>query len=106
MEKDYAFVPAYYEWHLIDTNEPEKVLLNWKDPIEDLFEESHPVKTYDDVWGVCNHFVEATRVTLFEEEFDDPHGNTKEMFNDLPEDSVFIPIMAHALYDYYIAPFV
>ena len=103
MEKNYVFMPAYHEWHLIDTNEPDKVILNWKDPLDDMFEEPYSVKSYDDVWGVCNHFVEATRITLFEEGFEDSHGNTKEMVNEWPDDGILIPILAHALYDYYIA---
>ena len=114
MNKNYAFVPAYHEWHLIDKNEPDKVLLSWIDPVDDLYDdynketgeyedEPHLMTDYDEIWAVCNHFVEATRITLFEEEFEDPHGNTKEMVYEWPEDCILIPILAHALYDYYVA---
>ena len=95
--KEYRFVPAYYEWHLID--EEGNILLNWDDPIEELCD----LKTIDDVWAECNHFVEAERVTVLEEGFESLHGNTAEMLNKLPDDKIFLPIMAEALFYAYCA---
>ena len=95
-EKEYKFVPAYYEWHLVD--EEGTVLLNMNDPAEEMA----LCKTYDDVKTEVEDFIVATK-----QEFDcwpdekTIDGNTPEMFDKLPSNAV--EIMAQALYDYYVA---
>jgi len=106
---NYSFVPAYYEWHLIDDNG--NVLLNMKDPFEMLFDETdesgqlleqpRPITTLDGVLDVCKDFIEVEKMCL---ESDYPastsHGNNDSIF-DLPDNAA--EIMAKALFDYYIA---
>ena len=102
---NYAFIPAYYEWHFIDTENPENVLLSWQDPVESLYkgEDSDVLMTdIDDVYSECEDFINITRMNLeLDDERKDVNGNTIDNLNDLPANTV--DIMAQALYDYYIA---
>lgn len=104
---NYSFVPAYYEWHFIDDNG--NVLLNMKDPFEVLFDETdesgqlleqpRPITTLDGVLDVCKDFIEVEKMCLDSEE-NSGQGNDERIF-DLPDNAA--EIMAHALYDFYIA---
>ena len=106
MEKDYAFVPAYYEWHFIDTRTNE-VLLNWNDPIDSLYvyqnedgddlDEPIPMDL-EQVKSECEDFINITRMNL---ELGDsyPDGNTLMGLDELPKNAV--EIMATALCNYY-----
>jgi len=107
MEKNYAFVPAYYEWHFIDTRTNE-VLLNWNSPEDSLFvyqdedgndlDEPIPMDM-DQLESECEDFINITRMNL---EIGDsyPDGNTLMGLNELPKNAV--QIMATALYNYYL----
>ena len=104
---NYSFVPAYYEWHFIDDNG--NVLLNMKDPSDDIYIENNingqlldePVRftTYDQMLDFCKDFIEVEKMCLDIEE-DSGQGNDERIF-DLPDNAA--EIMAHALYDFYIA---
>lgn len=107
----YTFVPAYGEWHFINTNRPDEVLLNWVDPVDSLYhewdedgnsyDEPQMMTSYDEVFNECDMFI-LTTINVFENgETDLPHNNKQEQFNKLPSNAA--EIMAHALYDYYIA---
>ena len=104
---NYSFVPAYYEWHLV--NKDGDILLNMKDPFEMLFDETdesgqlleqpRPITTLDGVLDVCKEFIEVEKMCLDIEE-DSGQGNDEHIF-DLPDNAA--DIMAQALYDYYVA---
>ena len=97
MEKNYAFVPAYYEWHLIDTNEPDKVLLAIIDPCEECFDENGEPYSLEELSDWCSScLVEEIRQAHKKGEID----REIELENIPPRVD---DIMAHALYDYYIA---
>ena len=101
--KNYAFVPAYYEWHFIDTRHPERVLLNWIDPVEDIFTDynhNNPMTTFDEVFNECNFFV-SHGIECFENGTGSYYGVTEKDFMQLPVCAS--RIMAQALYNDYIA---
>lgn len=108
MANNYAFVPAYYEWHFIDTRTNE-VLLNWCDPVDSLFiyqdedgndlDEPIPMDL-DQVESECEDFINVTRMNLELENEDYPDNNTLMGLDELPANAV--EIMANALYNYYL----
>ena len=68
MTHNYAFIPAYYEWHFIDKRHPSVVLLNWPDPVESLyyefseetgeaFDEPVQMTSFNDVLNECDAFI-------------------------------------------------
>ena len=104
--KQHEFIPAYYEWHFIDTENPKQVLLNWVDPIDDLYiyqdKDGNDLKeplpmTYEQVLRKCECFINMAQSNIE----NDTHGNKKELLDLLPSNAA--DIMATALYDYYIA---
>ena len=110
-QQNYQFVPAYYEWHFIDKRHPEKVLLNWIEPLEDLYDdynketgeyedEPHLMTEFDEVQGECEAFIERG-LNLFEEGTGSYFGVNEKDFMQLPVCAA--KVMARALYDHYIA---
>lgn len=55
--RQFRFVPAYYEWHLLD--EENNILHNWPDPVEDLFDEEtgEPLPPEEIKW-LCSEYLE------------------------------------------------
>ena len=106
---DYAFVPAYGEWHLIDTNKPQEVLFNVVDPLERLYihldpfdehSEVDPLEkaTYEDVLDFSEDCINVARRC----------AENNEDFDGIVYDDETVPgkaaeIIAQALYNYYIA---
>jgi len=93
----YAFVPAYYEWHFIDKDNPDVHLLNWVDPFDnDLCE----AKTYEDVLEIVHEYYLLAHNAMEEgeKEFE---GIPTKRFALLPPHAEWI--MAEALYNAYVA---
>lgn len=99
MARKIQFVPAYYEWHLVDENG--KVLYNlvdpwgWDDPFDDC-------KTLQDVIDVMKEDinVEEMNWNCYGGEPECPHNSLVDPFT-LPDNAA--EVMAQALYDYYVA---
>lgn len=55
--RQFRFVPAYYEWHLLD--EENNILHNWPDPVEELFDEEtgEPLPPEEIKW-LCSEYLE------------------------------------------------
>lgn len=110
-KNDYAFRPAYYEWHLTDGNG--RVLLNWVDPADnfvvredddenDEYDVERPM-TYDEVLAECEEYIQCGNDFFNEADEEDEeegyHGVKREDFIRLPENAA--DIMATALFYYY-----
>ena len=95
----YRFVPAYYEWHLVDENG--KVLYSMPDPFDELFNECIECETLDDVRGVVDSELdgEKTNWEINYEGTEERHALVP--FDKLPKSTC--ELMARALYDYYVA---
>lgn len=98
MESNYAFVPAYYEWHLIEKSNPEKVLLNVVDPAEECYnEETGEAYSLEELSDMCSSWlVEEQRQAEDRGDYD----RVEELESIPPRVD---DVMARALYDYYIA---
>lgn len=100
----YQFIPAYYEWHFIDADNPDDVLLTMHDPVESLYkgdDSDELMDDIDDVYSVCEDYINTTRMNLeLEDEKEDHNGNTLDGLDELPANAA--DIMAQALYNYYI----
>lgn len=97
--RKYRFVPAYYEWHLVDENG--KILYSMPDPTDELFNEQIKCETLDDVRGVVEGELDGEKAnwSMNYEDTDEKHALIP--FDELPKSTC--EIMARALYDYYIA---
>lgn len=94
----YKFVPAYWEWHLIDTEDNNKVVYNIVDPWDDDLLNCNSlddVRNY--VWEELN--VERNAWDCYGGEPNYPHNALVNPFT-LPDE--IVDVMARALYDYYI----
>lgn len=99
MAKEIRFIPAYYEWHLVDENG--KVLYNlvdpwgWGDPLDDC-------KTLQDVIDVMEEDINVEKMNwnCCGGEPESPHNSLVNPFT-LPDNAA--EVMAQALYDYYVA---
>ena len=102
---NYQFIPAYYEWHFIDADNPDMVLLNMQDPIDSLYKDEDCDELMDDidqVRCVCEDYINTTREGLeLDGEERDINGNTLDGLDELPADAA--DIMAQALWNHYIA---
>lgn len=107
--ENYQFVPAYYEWHLV--NKDGDILLSMEDPEESLcyetdtngqlLDEPEPFTTLEEVHDFCKDFIETEKMCVESEpQKETVHGNDEHIF-DLPDNAA--DIMAQALYDYYVA---
>lgn len=96
----YKFIPAYWEWHLIDVENNNKVVYVIVDPWDD--EELRKCKNLEDVrnyiWDDVN--VERNSWDGYDGEPSCPHNALVNPFI-LPDN--IVDIIAQALYDYYIA---
>lgn len=107
--ENYQFVPAYYEWHLV--NKDGDILLSMEDPEESLcyetdtngqlLDEPEPFTTLEEVHDFCKDFIETEKMCVESEpQKETVHGNDERIF-DLPNNAA--DIMAQALFDYYVA---
>ena len=97
MESNYAFVPAYYEWHLIEKSNPEKVLFNLVDPIEMCYLDNGKPVDFDDLVNELDFATDDALRVAYEK-------NDKEQIENLSRiGKCHCYLMARALYDYYIA---
>lgn len=93
------FIPAYYEWHLVDENG--KILYAMDDPVDCIFTDDFECKTLEDVLMVVDGLLETE-----ENNWKIGYDSTSERqclidFADLPDNTA--EVMAQALYDYYVA---
>ena len=96
---NFALVPAYYEWHLIDTNKPQEVLFNIVDPLEDLYD--YPDGTPSTYEEVVSWMESSIDLALQRAEDGEDWNGVIVNKNSLPDNAA--EIMAAALYNYYIA---
>ena len=99
--ENYQFVPAYYEWHLV--NKDGDILLSMEDPEEslcyetdtngELLDEPEPFTTLEEVRDMCKDFIETEKMCV-ENDVCSVHGNDDSIF-DLPDNAA--DIMAQAL---------
>lgn len=90
------FVPAYYEWHLIDVTNPEKVLFNVVDPVEELFDEDGNAYSLEEL----EHFCSSWMVGEEHEAENERDWSRLEELQSIPPRAD--RVMAEALYNYYI----
>ena len=110
-KKSYRFIPAYYEWHLVD--DKGKVILCMEDPIEDLMNycddegndyppgEEKMMTTIDEVKDMCEDFISSIQRCFEDNPGKSVDGNTEKMFSKLPKNAA--DIMAEALFYAYCA---
>ena len=99
---NYALIPAYYEWHLVDTEQPQDVLLNINDPGEEMYwhdedADTDTPKTYEDVLEWAQDIIDTA--LRYAEEGEEYEG-VMVSEDRLPDNAA--EIIAKALYEYYI----
>ena len=99
-KRNFKFVPAYYEWHLVDKKG--NIWHNMLDPGEDLLEEeeAEPM-TLENVIDFCSD--ELTNAQECYNQGKDYNGIRPESSLTAEELKEAANIMGKALYDYYIA---
>lgn len=98
-KKKYQFVPAYYEWHLVD--EKGKVIYNMIDPSEDCYDGNGEPLTLDELRSFIDGDIRCQTEIWEEKDPDYPSKNLLVSPDELPECAD--EIMTQALYDYYCA---
>lgn len=100
MSKNISFIPAYYEWHLVDENG--KVLYNLVDPGEDCYEEDGETPlTKDEIKCWIDFDIQCELDRYADNAPDYPNQNLLVQPDELPDNAA--DVMAQALYDYYVA---
>lgn len=99
MKPEFTFTPAYYEWHLLDSNG--KIVHNMVDPGEDMCHEDGTPLSYDEVLSFVSEDLNAAESN---------YADGKEYNGIMLEDGFTAPqmkaaakVMARSLYNYYIA---
>lgn len=99
-KRNFKFVPAYYEWHLVDKKD--NIWHNMLDPGEDLLcEENTEPMTLEEVIDFCSD--ELNNAQMCYNEGEDYNGIHPEISLTADELKEAANIMGKALYDYYIA---
>lgn len=93
----YQFVPAYYEWHLIDKNR--EVVHNMLDPLDDLLYGDERPMSFDGVLAFCTEQINAANEAYAEDK--EYHGIKLDWPLTSEQSEEAASVMAHALYDYY-----
>lgn len=96
---NYQFIPAYYEWHLID--EQGEVLHNMADPVEGLFDENGEALTLESIKEFCEGDLLCAE-NAYRNDYDYNGIRLKESLTD-EQIKAAVEVMAEALYNYYVA---
>lgn len=98
--RQFRFIPAYYEWHLLD--EENNILHNWPDPVEELFdaETGEPIPPEEIKW-LCREYLEMADEQYAQGE--DYNGILLNELQRLDEQEIAEAsnVMFKALVDYY-----
>jgi len=99
MKAEFTFTSAYYEWHLLDGNG--KIVHNMVDPSENLCHEDGTPLSYKEVLSFVSGDLNAA-----ESNYADGTAYNGIMLEDgftASQMKAAANVMAHALYNYYIA---
>ena len=98
-QRNFQFVPAYYEWHLIDNNG--NTLHNMVDPLDELFHEDGLPMNLEEVTDMCAEELHAAENAYAEG--NDYNGIMLSEGLSAIEEKKAAQVMAQALYNYYLA---
>lgn len=96
MKEKYKFLFQNKRWQFVDTKRG-KILYNFPDPVDDIFNGPEPCATIEDVKGIVEFELQWER----ERQPDGLLFNAKVPMSEMPGNTA--DIMAKALYDYYLA---
>lgn len=94
--ENYKFLFQNKQWKFVDTKSG-KVLYNFPDPVDDIFNGPEPCTTMEDIKGIVEFELNWEK----ERQSDGLLFNAQISMAELPSNTA--DIMAKALYDYYLA---
>ena len=101
--RQFSLIPAYYEWHLIDT-ETHETLHNLIDPADELYHEDGTPKTLEELTNWLNEELISADIAYSEDdEYNGIWLNEDKRLDQIEEIPAAAKVMAETLYNYYIA---
>ena len=100
--RQFSLIPAYYEWHLIDT-ETHETLHNLVDPADELYHEDGTPKSLEELTNWLNEELISADIAYSEDdEYNGIWLSEKKRLDQIEEIPAAAKVMAETLYHYYI----
>lgn len=101
--RQFSLIPAYYEWHLIDT-ETHETLHNLIDPADELYHEDGTPKSLEELTNWLNEELISADIAYSEDdEYNGIWLNEEKRLDQIEEIPAAAKVIAETLYNYYIA---
>ncbi len=101
--RQFSLIPAYYEWHLIDT-ETHETLHNLIDPADELYHEDGTPKSLEELTNWLNEELISADIAYSEDdEYNGIWLRNEKRLDQIEEIPAAAKVMAETLYNYYIA---